>query len=323
MTAGVPQGSILGPTLFLVYVNDAADVLPPGAVPATYANDMRLYVLIPSVNHTATSCNTLQTGMDALAEWGTTWRIQFEPSKSQTMTITHHRHQWPIPAASFGGLNVDETATIKLLGVVFDKSMSFRNHLRSVAMRAAQRLGSLRKACRVLDISTPAHGIQRLRQTPHGVQPPCIGWRSPHHLSQLDKILRRALALISPGVSADSLALRRTVSGICFIYKLMCGPRVPCLQTLLPPWSTTDPLPRTRQQIRIANGHSLQLSSKLPPRSQNAVRRSFPYLYIPIWNSLPPSVLREPSLKQLQRFKIEAYKLLLKNNWIWATQAYP
>ena len=67
--------------------------------------------------------------------------------------IIRHRHQWPIPAASFGGLNVDETATTKLLGVVFDKSMSFRNHLRSVAMRAAQRLGFLRKACRVLDIS--------------------------------------------------------------------------------------------------------------------------------------------------------------------------
>ena len=98
----------------------------------------------------------------------------------------------------------------------------------------------------------------------------------------------------------------------------MCGPRVPCLQTLLPPQSTHDPLPRTRQQVRIANGHSFQLSSTLPPRSQNAVRRSFPYLYIPTWNSLPPSVLRELSLKQLQRFKSEAYKYFLKNNWMWA-----
>ena len=65
----------------------------------------------------------------------------------------------------------------------------------------------------------PAHGIQIVRQTPHGVQPPCMGWRSPHHLSQLDKIQRRAIALIGPGVFVDSLALRRTISGICFIYR--------------------------------------------------------------------------------------------------------
>ena len=146
-----------------------------------------LYVLMPSVNHAATSCNTLQTGMDALAEWGTTWCIQFEPSKSQAMTITRHRHHWPIPAASFGGLIVDETAIIKLLlvGVVFDRSMTFRNHLRSVAMDAAQRPGFLRKACRVLDISgrlTVYKGFVRtlMECSPlhRAVQPPitCPNW---------------------------------------------------------------------------------------------------------------------------------------------------
>ena len=45
------------------------------------------------------------------------------------------------------------------------------------------------------------------------------GGAAPHHLSQLDKIQRRALAVIGPGVFVDSLALRRTISGICFIYK--------------------------------------------------------------------------------------------------------
>ena len=225
------------------------------------------------------------------------------------MTITRHRHQWPIPAASFGGLNVDETATIKLLGVVFDKSMSFRNHLRLFAMRAAQRLGFLRKACRVLDISGRLTAYKGFVRPLMEYSPLAWGGAAPHHLSQLDKIQRRALALIGPGVVVDSLALRRTISGVCFIYKLMCGPRVPCLQTLLPPRSTHDPLPRTRQQFRIANGHSFQLSSTLPPRSQNAVRRSFPYLYIPIWNSLPP-----PPPKRSARAESEAASALQKRS---------
>ena len=116
------------------------------------------------------------------------------------MTITRHRHQWPIPAASFGGLNIDETATIKLLGVVFDKSMSFRNHLRSVAMRAAQRLGFLRKACRVLDNSGRLTAYTKGSSDPswstaplHGVVQPPITCPNP------DKIQHRALTLIGPG----------------------------------------------------------------------------------------------------------------------------
>ena len=282
-------------------VNDAADILPPGAVPATSRmlttrrcmSSSPLSTIQPLMS---TSCNTLQTGLDPPAEWGTIWRIQFEPSKSQAMmTITRHHHQWPIPATSFGhgGLNVDETATIKLPGVVFDKSMSFRNHLRSVAMRAAQRLGFLRNACRVLDILRPAYGVQRVRQTPHGVQPAPLAWggAAPHHLSQVDKIQRRALCLIGPGVVVYSLALRRTISGIRLIYKLMCGPRVPCLQTLLPPRPTHDPLPRIRPLLTASPDRKWpQLSAVTAP----VPRRSPPIIRFPLHPNLefPPPNFR-------------------------------
>ena len=322
VTAGVPQGSILGPTLFVIYVNDAAEVLPCGVVPATYADDTTLFSLIPSADHAATSCATFQTGTDALAEWGSTWRIQFEPTKSQAMTISRHRHRWPITTVSFGGQNIKETDSIKLLGVTFDRTMSFRAHVRSVAMRAARRLGFLRKACHVLDISGRLTAYKGFVRPLMEYSPLAWGGAAPHHLSQLDKIQRRALALIDPGVVVDSLSLRRTISGICFIYKLMCGPRVPCLQSLLPQLLDQRPSPRTRQQVEIANGHDFQLSSPLPPRSHNTIRRSFPHAYISTWNSLPPEVIPEVNLKRLQQFKSTAYKHLLRNNWLWATQAY-
>ena len=176
VTAGVPQGSILGPTLFIVYVNDVPDVLPADTVPATYADDTTLFSLIPSTDDVPARCAEFQSAVDALSEWGSTWRVNFEPSKSQATTISRHLRPWPIPLVKFDGVTVEEANSLRLLGVTFDKTLSFGQHLRSVAVRAAQRIGFLR-VCRSRH-PRPAHHIQRLRTPTHGVQSSCVEWGS-------------------------------------------------------------------------------------------------------------------------------------------------
>jgi hypothetical protein len=58
VTSGVPQGSILGPMLFVIFINDAPEVINNEAVPALFADDTKLYKNITSVND-ATSCKKL------------------------------------------------------------------------------------------------------------------------------------------------------------------------------------------------------------------------------------------------------------------------
>ena len=320
VTAGVPQGSILGPTLFLVYVNDAADVLPSGVVPATYADDTTLYSLIHSVNDAAPSCATLQSGTDALAEWGSTWRIQFEPSKSQAMTISRHRHQWPIPPTKFNGLDVEEVSVLKLLGVVFDRHLHFGHHLRTLAIRASQRIGILRKASNILDLRGRITAYKGFVRPVMEYCPLVWCGAATRHLARLNRVQKRALSLIGPGISVDSLAARRTVSGLCLLYKLFCGPRLPSLQALLPPPITPVRNARTRRQSLPS--HNFRLAATLPTRSINNVRRSFPHAIIQEWNSLPPSILAEkPHLRSLQSFKSKSYEHLKKKNWRWASDS--
>ena len=265
VTAGVPQGSILGPTLFIVYVNDVPDVLPADTVPATYADDTTLFSLIPSTDDVPARCAEFQSAVDALSEWGSTWRVKFEPSKSQATTISRHLRPWPIPPVKFDGVNVEEANSLRLLGVTFDKTLSFGQHLRSVAVRAAQRIGFLRKASAVLDIPgrlTTYKGFVR----PLMEHSPLV-WSGAAacHLSRLDRIQRRALSFLGPGVIVDSLELRRTISGLCLLYKLMCGPRSPCLLPLLPRHAHHTTHPRTRQQAQASSGHNRQFSLTLPP----------------------------------------------------------
>ena len=67
------------------------------------------------------------------------------------MTISRHRVDWPIHPVAFNGLNVADVDTLKLLGVTFGRHLHYGQHLRTTALRAARRIGFLRKAFKVLD----------------------------------------------------------------------------------------------------------------------------------------------------------------------------
>ena len=64
--AGVPQGSVLGPTLFLLYVNDCQDILPPGIRLGTYADDTTMYQSISTTTDILDASESLQQATDAI-----------------------------------------------------------------------------------------------------------------------------------------------------------------------------------------------------------------------------------------------------------------
>ena len=115
----------------------------------------------------------------ALARWGRTWKITFEPTKSHVMTISHRTRTPDFPPVSFNDTLVSETSQLHLLGVTFDHQLSFRTYLRAVSNRGRSRLHFLRKCAPILDPRGRERVYKGFVRALCWNTPPSCGWVRP------------------------------------------------------------------------------------------------------------------------------------------------
>ena len=138
VTSGVPQGTVLGPLLFLVYINDL-----PQRVTATsrlFADDCLIY---RNINNTADS-DALQKDLDSLQDWEQRWQMSFNPDKCETIRITN-KTSTTTKGYSIHGKELKTTNNIKYLGLNIDNKLSWEKHVKSTTAKASNTLAFLRR----------------------------------------------------------------------------------------------------------------------------------------------------------------------------------
>ena len=127
--SGVPQGTVLGPLLFLVYINDMPDTIKSKI--ALFADDTYLYKSIKSEDDIA----ALQNDIDQLVKWEKLWSMEFNPSKCFLLRITNKRKilqgDYRIHNQT---LKLVENA--KYLGVTISKDLSWKKHVANITSKA-------------------------------------------------------------------------------------------------------------------------------------------------------------------------------------------
>ena len=199
----------------------------------------------------------LQLSIDQLHNWGSKWRITFESSKSQAVAATLRRSDLALPLLQCGGISVPAATTITLLGVLFDQKLSLDDHLRSVATRARQRLGFLRRSAHLL--SPASWETVYKAAVPLIMEYAPLVWMGAAHCQlsgPADQVQRKALRLLGPGVISQSLPVRRTVTALSCLNKLHYDAGSLHLLALLPQLRNPPTSPQTSGDHASVSGYA-------------------------------------------------------------------
>ena len=134
--SGVPQGSVLGPNLFLFYINDMPEDITSNV--RLFADDTIAYLTVTSQN------STLQEDMDKLAIWEEKWMMKFHPDKCQVLSIT--KKKTPIKFNYIlHGHTLEHVKSAKYLGVTISSDLKWEPHISNICQKANKTIGFLKR----------------------------------------------------------------------------------------------------------------------------------------------------------------------------------
>ena len=136
--SGVPQGSVLGPVLFLIFINDLPDNIRSSV--RLFADDCVLYRNIKS----PIDCQILQDDLNSLSQWETDWQMKFYVAKCHSMRVTRHLPDKQILFDyTLHQQKLEQVQSAKYLGLTITDNLDWGQHVSEISCKATKTMGFL------------------------------------------------------------------------------------------------------------------------------------------------------------------------------------
>lgn len=293
--SGVPQGSILGPLLFVSYIDPLLEQFGLSIRDAKiigYADDLLLLFPVKDVSNISVQC---QPGIDFVVEWLRAIGLELNPTKCQAILFRYgHNRPGRIPDISICGQKVTFVDSIKYLGITFTPDMKFTAHVEDISRRARAMLCALRRKL----------GKRVDRKVMGTVYSACIRSVLDNGVCAYDPVLRgdidnleRAQLLAARMYTNDwnisvedvrqvcgwsLLENRRKSLKLCQLWKFYHGHHDYANVRFIHPVDVG-----LRRSSRLGAPHHLLL----PRHSNESFKQSFEFSSISIWNALPEDIV--------------------------------
>ena len=306
INTGVPQGSVISPVLFILFINDL--LTSPSYSIHSFADDTFLSSSFsfnpndhPSTDiqlHRNISASLLSNDLTVIEKWGKDNLVSFNQSKMKQAVISRKRKQ-NFPAVFMNGDKLDTSASFTQLGLSLSSNLTWKSHIHSLA----KKLGFLARA-RGLFVSSHLLSIYKSQIRP-SLEYCSHAWGGAPKstLCLLDKVQSKAIRLINnPNLtkSLQPLSHRRLVGDLSIFYRYCNGHCSQEIRDIIP-----VPLRRVRTTRSSTHSHPFQVS--LPNPRTLSHKSSFIPRTCNLWNVLPSSCF--PESYNLPSFKSNVNKL--------------
>ena len=290
VVSGVPQGSVLGPLLFLIFINDLDDGILSKL--KKFADDTKLYREISCRK----DCNILQEDLDKLVSWSEEWKMLFNVDKCSVMHMGNAQEQY---IYTMGYNSVKDITSEKDLGLLIDNNATFSNQCLSAVRNANRMLGLIRRNI----VYKSKDVILRLyKSLVRPLLEYCVQVWNPYlrkDIDLLERVQRRATKMISEfkhlnyeqrlkKLRLTTLEKRRVRGDMIQVYKLITKVD----KVNYSKFFTLSEGGRTR-------GHKFKLSKK---RTRLNLRKNFfSQRVVNTWNRLPNRVVNASNVNAFKK----------------------
>ncbi|XP_026326195.1 uncharacterized protein LOC113234888 [Hyposmocoma kahamanoa] len=317
VTAGVPQGGVLSPLLFSIFINSLTPLL--SCQYHLYADDLQIYSRSP-VHGLDSLIAELNDDLATIHNWSRTHGLTVNPNKSQAIVIGDSKqiakiNYTSVPSLVFDSFPLPFSSVVKNLGVLFDSTLSWAPHIAEVSRKVFAASDSLRRWKNLIPVKTKIELAQSLLLPIIDYADVCVIDLNEDLLGKLQRLQNLCIRFLYGLRKFDhvfeyrrrlqwhSIKQRREEHVLSFLYNVLYDPRSP---------------PYLKERFRfLGEDHNRELRSKAdnllkPPFTRSGYyMNSFTIMAAQLWNELPSEIRHS---KSLLIFKTALRNYLLKRS---------